>query len=58
MCWVPGFEEFKVATYAPGRLEGVGLTCRQLEHADFGSIALQNGKTLIKALEFISKLLP
>lgn len=32
------------------------MHCTELEHASFGDILEQNGKTLIKALEFISKL--
>lgn len=58
MCWFPGLEAFKVDTVTPGLLEGVGMTCRQLTRADFGDILLQNGKTLIKALEFIAGLAP
>jgi hypothetical protein len=56
VCWLPGLEEFKVATSFPAIYTGVGMTCRRLEHSDFGSVLEQNGRTLIKALEFIAKL--
>lgn len=55
-CAPPGLPELGVATYFPDLFTGVGFECVQLEHGDFGSILLQNGKTLIKALEFIRKL--
>lgn len=47
-----------MATYFPDLFTGVGFTCTRLERGDFGSILEQNGKTLIKALNFISKFVP
>jgi hypothetical protein len=58
VCAPPGLGEFGVATYFPDLFTGVGFECRRLEHADFGDILEQNGKTLIKALQFVSKLIP
>lgn len=57
-CYPPGLGEFGVATYTPGLFTGVGFTCVELQNADFGDILEQNGKTLVKALEFIRKVLP
>jgi hypothetical protein len=55
-CAPPGLPELGVATYFPDLFTGVGFECRQLEHADFGDILLQNGKALLQALGWISKL--
>lgn len=58
VCFPPGLSEFGVATPFPDLFTGVGFECRPMVNADFGDILEQNGKTLIKYLGWIDKLIP
>lgn len=53
---MPGFELFPVVTYTPFIFTGVGMTCKMVDNESWGEQALQNGKTVLKALAIIDGL--
>ncbi len=43
-------------TYTPGLFTGVGFRCTNVPNESFGDQLLQNGKAVIKALEWARRL--
>jgi hypothetical protein len=58
VCWVPGFEQFKVPTVFPSIPEGVGMTCREVSLEDLGSTYVELGRSLRDVLNWIEGLVP
>jgi hypothetical protein len=56
VCWVPGFEEFKVPTALPSLLEGVGMSCRPVSSSEYGSYLIDYGKDVLAVLGWLSGL--
>ncbi len=45
-------------TYTPGLFTGVGFTCKNIPDESFLDYTIENGKTVLKVLEWTRKLIP
>jgi len=43
-------------TYTPGLFTGVGFVCAQIPNESFGDQLIQNGKAVLKTLEWVKKI--
>jgi hypothetical protein len=55
-CSPPFLDDLGIVTYLPDRYEGIGFTCVAIPNESWGDQALNNGKTLLKALKIIREL--